>query len=56
MTYVPNTIWILIYGVDFSHQWLRFGESTQNRQWSRHKLNRGEGRKKEREEEGRKRK
>jgi hypothetical protein len=51
-TYVPNTIRIPTHGVDFSHQGLRFGERTQNHQWNRRKVSRGEGRKKEREREG----
>jgi hypothetical protein len=45
-TYVPNTIRIPTHGVNFSHQGLGFGERTQNRQWSRRKVSRGEGRKK----------
>jgi hypothetical protein len=54
-TYVPNTIRILIHGVDFSHQGLRFWERTRNRQWSRYKVSRGEGMKRERDEEERER-
>jgi hypothetical protein len=54
-TYVPNTIRIPTHGVDFLHQGLRFGERTQNRQWSCCKVSRGEGRKKEREEKERER-
>jgi hypothetical protein len=50
-TYVPNTIRILTHRVDFSHQGLRFGGGTQNRQWSHHKVSRGEERKKERKKE-----
>jgi hypothetical protein len=46
-TYVPNTIRIPTHVVHFSHQGLRFGERTQNHQWSSHKVRRGEGRKKE---------
>jgi hypothetical protein len=49
-TYVSNTISIPTHVVDFSHQGLGFEGETQNRQWSRHKVGRGEGRKKEREE------
>jgi hypothetical protein len=41
--------------VDFSHQGLAFGERTRNLQWSRRKVSRGEGWKKEREDEERKR-
>jgi hypothetical protein len=48
--HVLNTIQIPTHGVDFSHHGLRFGERTQNRQWSRHKVRR-EGRKKRGEEE-----
>jgi hypothetical protein len=51
-TYVPNTIRIPTHGVDFSHQGLGFWGRTQNHQWSRCKVSRGEGRKREREEEG----
>jgi hypothetical protein len=50
-TYISNMIRIPTHGVDFSHQGLRFGERTQNRQWSHRKVSR-EGRKKEREREG----
>jgi hypothetical protein len=46
--YVPNTISIPTHEVDFSHQALGFREITRNRQWSRRKVRRGEGRKKER--------
>jgi hypothetical protein len=40
-------IMIPTHVVDFSHQVFGFGERTQNHQWSRHKVNRGECRKKE---------
>jgi hypothetical protein len=55
MTYVPNMIMILTHGANFLHQGLRFGERTQNRQWSHRKVRIGEGRKKEREEKERER-
>jgi hypothetical protein len=55
MTYIPNMIRIPTHGVYFSHQGLRFRERTPNRQWSHRKVTRGEGRKKEREDEERER-
>jgi hypothetical protein len=54
-TYVPNTIRIPTHGVDFLHKGLGFWGRTQNRQWSRHKVSRGEKKKREREEEERER-
>jgi hypothetical protein len=55
MTYVPNSIRIPTHGVDFSHHGLRFGDRTQNCQWNRRKVRRGEERKRERDEEERER-
>jgi hypothetical protein len=54
-TYIPNMIRIPTHRVDFSHQGLGFRERTQNCQWNRRKVRRGEVRKKERKR-GRKRK
>jgi hypothetical protein len=51
-TYVPNIIRIPTHRVDFSHQGLGFGGRTQNRQWSHHKVSRGEERKKEKKRGG----
>jgi hypothetical protein len=47
---VPNTIRVPTHR-DFSHQGLEFWGRTQNHQWSRRKVSRGEGRKRERDEE-----
>jgi hypothetical protein len=55
-TYIPNMIRIPTHRVNFSHQGLGFRERTQNCQWSRRKVRRGEVRKKERKKEKRRRK